>query len=133
GCSSKQTTTIQKQNFKDLIGSTIDIEDEEDQEVYMDIQENLNSMVEEHNEMYEDVEDAEPLPLTKEDMQNILIESGVPETATNLVENSFDEMFQHEPPEAEKLVDKNILEASAQKKEEKRLRKKVLDLENKFE
>lgn len=132
GCSSKQTTTIQKQNFKDIIGSTIDIEDEDDQEVYMAIHENLNSMVEEHNEIHGDDPDAEPLPLTRADMQNILVESGIPEEATNLINTSFDEVFEEQPPIAEKLVDKNILEVSAIKKEEKQLRKKVLDLENKL-
>lgn len=132
GCTSKQTTTIQKLNFKELIGSTIDIEDEKDQVVYMEIHENLNAMVQEHNEVHEDDPDAEPLPLTKADMQNILVESGIPAEATNLINTSFDEVFEEQPPIAEKLVDKNILEISAIKKEEKELRKKVLNLENKL-
>ena len=130
GCYSRQTTTIQKLNFKELIGSTIDIEDEKDQEVYMEIHENLNSMVEEHNEIHGDDPDAEPLPLTKAAIQNILIESGIEGEATNLIHNSFDEIFEEQPPIAEKLIDKNMIELGAIKREEKQLRKKVLDLEN---
>lgn len=132
GCTSKQTITIQKQNFKELIDSTIDIEDENDQDIYMEIHENLNSMVEEYNEMHEDDLEAEPLTISKEDMHNILLESGVPQEATSLVNLSFDEVFEEQPPLAEKLVDKKILELSSIKKEEKQLRKKVLDLENKL-
>lgn len=133
GCHTRQTTAIQKINFKDLIGSTIDIEDEEDQEIFMEIHDNLNTMVEEYNEIHENEEDVEPLPLTKEDMHNILLESGIPKEATGLINTSFDEIFEDQPPIAEKLVDKKMLELGAMKREEKQLRKKVLDLESKFE
>lgn len=133
GCSPRQTTTIQKQNFKELVSSTIDIEDDEDQEIYMEIHENLNAMVEEHNEIHGDNPDTEPLPLTKEDMHNILIESGVPKEATSLVNLSFDEVFEEQPPVVEKLIDKKMIELGAIKREEKQLRKKVLDYEKKFE
>lgn len=133
GCHTRQTTAIQKINFKDLVSSTIDIEDEEDQEIYMEIHDNINTMVEEYNEIHENEEDVEPLPLTKEDMHNILIESGIPKEATGLINTSFDEIFEDQPPIAEKLVDKKMLELGAMKREEKQLRKKVLDLESKFE
>lgn len=129
-CIPKQTTSIQRLNFKDLISSTIDIEDEKDQEKYMVIHENLNSLVEEHNEIHKDDPDAEPIPLTKKDMQNILLESGIEEEATNLIDRSFDEVFEDQAPIAEKLIDKNMVELSSIKREEKQLRKKVLDLEN---
>ena len=92
GCTSKQTATIQKQTFQSIIKDSF-LDEEKAEKVFMEVQENLNNMIEEHNSMYEDTPDCEPITLTDKDVQNILIESGIPEDITSQIEKSYMESF----------------------------------------
>ncbi len=48
GCTSKQTATIQKQTFQSIIKDSF-LDEEKAEKVFMEVQENLNNMIEEHN------------------------------------------------------------------------------------
>ena len=98
----------------------------------MEVQENLNTMIDEYNEMYDDT-DSEPKSLTKKDIQNLLIESGVPEEITNKIEKSYEENFGDDLPLAEHLIDPKILKANEQRRREQILEKQVEILQNKLE
>ncbi|AOR23152.1 DUF4317 domain-containing protein [Clostridium taeniosporum] len=132
GCSSKQTATIQKEAFQTIIKDSIGVDEKKADKIFMEIQENLNAMVDEHNSMYDDT-DCEPITLAKKDIQNLLIESGVPEEATNKIEKSYIEKFGDDLPMAENLIDSKILKANAQIKKEEHLKKQVEILQNKLE
>lgn len=124
GCTSKQTATIQKETFKTIIKDSISADEEKSEKVFMDIQENLNDMVNEFNEMYDDT-DEEPISLTKENIKNLLIDSGVPEEDTTKIEKCYIENFNEDVPLVENLIDSKILKANAQKKREEHLEKQV--------
>ncbi|GAA0076798.1 DUF4317 domain-containing protein [Clostridium sp. CTA-5] len=132
GCSSKQTATIQKEAFQTIIKDSISDDEKKAEKIFMEIQENLNTMIDEYNEIYDDT-DGEPIILKQKDIQNILIESGVPEEATTKIEKSYVENFGEDLPLAEHLIDSKILKASAQRKKEEHLEKQVEILQSRLE
>ncbi|SFD39340.1 DUF4317 domain-containing protein [Clostridium uliginosum] len=132
GCSSKQTATIQKETFQTIIKDSMSTDEKKADKIFMEIQENLNAMVDEHNSIYDDT-DCEPITLTKKDIQNLLIESGVPEETTNKIKESYIENFGDDLPIAENLIDSKILKVNAQIKKEDNLKKQVEILQNRLE
>lgn len=132
GCSSKQTATIQKETFQSIIKDSLDADEEKADKIFMEVQDNLNAMIEEHNAIYEDT-DSEPKTLTNKDIQNLLIESGVPEETTTKIEESYVESFGDDLPLAENLIDAKVLKANEQRKKEEHLEKQVAILQTRLE
>jgi hypothetical protein len=132
GCLPKQTATIQKETFQSIIKSTVSSDDDVSEKIFTDIQENLNTIVEEYNETTEDSK-AVPIALSEDEVKKLLIDSGVSEEATAKIEASYKENFGEDLPPAENLVDSKLLKANAQKKKEKLLIKQVEKLEHKLE
>lgn len=132
GCSSKQTATIQKETFQSIIKDSLDADEEKSDKIFMEVQDNLSAMIEEHNAIYEDT-DSEPKTLTNKDIQNLLIESGVPEEVTTKIEESYVESFGDDLPLAENLIDAKVLKANEQRKKEEHLEKQVAILQTRLE
>lgn len=131
GCDPKQTATLQKETFQSVVKASLGVEEEQADMIFMDVQENLNIMVDEYNALYDDT-DHDPITLSKNHIQDLLIESGIPEEATARIENSYTENFADELPLAASLIDKKILKASAQVQKEKTLIKQIGMLETKL-
>lgn len=132
GCYSKQTATIQKETFQSIIKDTFSTDEKEAEKIFMEVQENLNNMLDEYNAIYDDT-DAEPISLTKDDIQSLLIESGVPEELTTKIEKSYVDTFGDELPLVENLIDAKTLKANEQIKREKHLEKQVEILQTRLE
>ncbi|MFR1710045.1 MAG: DUF4317 domain-containing protein [Clostridium sp.] len=132
GCYSKQTATIQKETFQSIIKDSFSSNEQIADKTFMEIQDNLNNMIYEYNSMYEDT-DCEPITLTKKDIQNLLIESGVPEEVTTKIEESYIENFGDDLPLAENLIDTKILKVNEQRKREESLKKQVEVLQTKLD
>lgn len=131
GCSSKETATEQKEKFNTIIRKAVGNDDEKSDHLFMEIQETLNNMVDDHNTV--NGKNAEPVILTNDTIQDLLIESGIPEEITAKIEKSYKEEFGDTPPVAEHLIDTKALAANEQRKKEERLEKKVQILEQKLE
>ncbi|AQR90702.1 DUF4317 domain-containing protein [Clostridium saccharobutylicum] len=131
GCSSKQTATEQKEKFQTIIRNAIGSDEKKSDHLFMEIQETLNTIVDDHNTV--NGKDAEPVILTNDNIQDILIESGIPEEITAKIEKSYTEEFGDTPPVVDHLIDAKVLAANEQRKKEKRLEKKVQILEEKLE
>jgi len=131
GCISKRTATEHKETFNTIIRNAIGTDDEKSDHLFMEIQETLNNMVDDHNTV--NGKDAEPIILTNDNIQDILIESGIPEEITAKIEKSYTEEFGDTPPVVENLIDKKVLAANEQRKKEERLEKKVQILEERLE
>ncbi len=127
GCSSKQTATEQKETFNTILRNAIGNDEEKADHFFMEIQETLNNMVEDNNTI--NGKDAEPIILTNDNIQDILIESGIPEEITAKIEKSYTEEFGDTPPVVENLIDKKALVANEQRKREEKLEKKIRVLE----
>lgn len=132
GCFSKQTATIQKETFQTIIKDSISSDEKKAEKTFIEIQENLNTMIDEYNSIYDDKDD-EPITLKQKDIQNLLIESGIPEKATAKIEKSYVESFGENLPLAEHLIDSKVLKASAQRKKEEQLEKQVEILQYRLE
>ncbi|MNM78303.1 hypothetical protein D3C81_901960 [compost metagenome] len=132
GCYKKQTATIQKEAFQSIIKDSLLVDEDEADKIFMEVQENLNTMIEEYNATYEDM-DPEPIILNKKDVQNLLIESGIPEEVTIKIEKSYEESFGEDLPLAESLIDSKALKVKAQLNKEESLKKQVQVLQNKLE
>lgn len=132
GCITKDTATIQKETFQSIVMDTVSSDEFISDEVYLEVQENLNTIVEEHKELYEG-SSAEPIKLTKVKVKSILIDSGVSEEVTEKIEANYEEKFGDNPPLVEHLVDTKLLKANAHKKKENELIKQVEALEIQLE
>ncbi|GCD12163.1 DUF4317 domain-containing protein [Clostridium tagluense] len=124
GCHSKQTATVQKETFQSIIKDSFSLDENKADKIFMDIQENLSTMIEEYNALNDDA-DCEPISLTKKDIQNLLIESEVPREITTKIENSYVENFGDDITLAKNLIDAKALKANVQRKKEERLHKQV--------
>lgn len=134
GCPSKQTSKEQKETFTEIIKNSIDGDEKRAEHYFMEIQDTLNTMIEEHNSMYEDVrEDEEPIILTPEVIQEILVDSGISEEESMRIEKSFTKNFADTELLADTVLDKGAVIINAQKKREEKLEKKVEDLQTKLE
>lgn len=133
GCYSKQTAVIQKETFQSIIKDSFSTDEIKAEKIFMEVQENLNTMIEEYNAIYDDDADSEPITLTKQDIQNLLIESGVPGELTTKIEKSYIECFGDDLPLAENLIDQKALKANEQRKKEENLQKQVEILQTRLE
>jgi hypothetical protein len=124
GCPSKQTATIQKETFQSIIKDSFSLDENKADKVFMDIQENLSTMIEEYESLNDD-KDSEPISLTKKDIQNLLMESEIPVEIATKIENSYVENFGDDIPLAKHLIDPKTLKENVQRKKEERLHKQV--------
>lgn len=124
GCFSRQTAAVQKETFEAIIKDTVSADEEEADKIFMDIQDNLNTMIEEYKAAYEDIE-PEPITLTNKVVQNLLIESGVPEEVTTQIEKTYVDCFGSDIPLAESLIDTKALKAKEQRRKEESLQRQV--------
>lgn len=131
GCISKRTATEHKETFNTIIRNAIGTDDEKSDHLFMEIQETLNNMVDDHNTV--NGKDADPITLTNDNIQDILTESGIPEEILTKIEKSYTKEFGDTPPVLENLIDKKVLAANEQRKKEERLEKKVQILEERLE
>ena len=132
GCYSKQTAAIQKDTFQSIIKDSFGADEQKADKIFMEVQDNLNNIIDEYNTIY-DNPDSEPITLTNKDIQNLLIESGIPEELTFKIEKSYVECFGDDLPLAENLIDTKVLKANEQRKREERLEKQVEILQNRLE
>lgn len=132
GCPPKDSSAIQKEKFQYIVKDSIVADEEEVDELYMNIQENLNSIVEEHKSIADDM-DENPIKLTKDELKNVLIDSGVTEEYTSRIEKYYEDEFTDEVPLVENLIDGKILMVNELRKNERNLEKQVEFLKKKIE
>lgn len=131
GCPSKQTATEQKETFQSIIRRAIGADDEKNSPLFMKIQENFNNMVEEMDAIYD--KDRDPIILTNDAIEEVLVESGVPEEVTAKIKDQYAEEFGEALPVVEHLIDSKVLAVSEQRRTELQLREKVDELQQKLE
>jgi Domain of unknown function (DUF4317) len=130
GCPPKATATEQKNTFHNIIKNVIN-DSEKTSKVISEIQENLNHIVVEQEEISVDTE--EPVILTSQSVQEILLESGVSEDIVEKIQASYEENFAEEPPVVEHLIDKKILAENEKNKATKVLVEQIQVLQERLE
>lgn len=129
GCPARKTATEKKTSFKDIVTSAVPDERGRERVLY-DIHETLQEMVEEQALYTEDKKEPDPIVLTPEAIKEVLVHSKVPEEIATRIEDSYTEKFTNEPPVADLLVDKKLLNAGAQARREEELRVEMQQLKD---
>lgn len=132
GCDSKQTATIQKESFQSIIKDSFSTDERKAEKIFMEVQDSLSSIIDEHEAIYGNT-DSEPITLTKHEIQNLLIENGVPEEISEKIEKSYLETFGEDLPLVQNLIDAKTLKANEQRKKEEHLIKQVEILQTRLE
>lgn len=114
GCGARLTATEKKLTFQNLVTDVIGEDDEKSKALFLDIQDNLNSMI---PVAAEDEPEPEPVIVTASAIADVLNESGVPAEQASVIGQSYENAFADELPEAEQLVDLKLVEANEKRKE----------------
>ncbi len=133
GCTPRETASLQKEKFQFLMKDSISDDEDEADEIYMEIQNNLYNLVEDHRATSDDADEIQSIKLTQDNLQEILVESGIDEETLGQVGKFYQDNFDTDLPSAENLLDKKILQINEQKKKEKSLQKQVDFLKDKLE
>ncbi|NLY46712.1 MAG: DUF4317 domain-containing protein [Tissierella sp.] len=132
GCFPKETSTMQKEKFQLIINESVGADEEQAIKLYMEIQDNLNAMAEDHKSMSFDG-DSESIKLTKNNLQDVLFDSGVDKENATKIEEFYEESFNDDLPLIENLIDGKIIKVNEQRKIERALEKQVEFLQDKLE
>ncbi|MDD6216501.1 MAG: DUF4317 domain-containing protein [Roseburia sp.] len=132
GCGTKRTATEKKMTFQAIVEQAVGGDEEENANVFYQLQEGLSEIVEAHNAM-DDNEEKEPLILTTSDVSSILSNSNIDEDQAKFIEKSYEEEFREQPPVADDLLDAKALEAGASRKEKQDLMTQVQVLTEQLE
>lgn len=129
GCPAKTTATEQKNTFQKIFNNAIEDSDKSSK-IFSEIQDSLSQLVEEQDSVSNSSE--EPVVLTNETVQELLMESGLPEDITVKIESSYAENFGEEPPVIDYLIDKKLLAENEKRKVKKALIEQVQTLQEKL-
>ena len=132
GCGTKRTATEKKMTFQAIVEQAVGGDEEENANVFYQLQEGLSEIVEAHDAM-DDNEEKEPLVLTTSDVSSILSNSNIDEDQAKFIEKSYEEEFREQPPVADDLLDAKALEAGAARKEKQDLMTQVQVLTEQLE
>ena len=132
GCGTKRTATEKKMTFQEIVEQAVGGDEEENANVFYQLQEGLSEIVEAHDAM-DDNEEKEPLILTTSDVSSILSNSNIDEDQAKFIEKSYEEEFCEQPPVADDLLDAKALEAGASRKEKQDLMTQVQVLTEQLE
>lgn len=130
GCQPRLTAAEKRDAFGHMVCRDLSADQDAAEDMLLDVQSNLSDFI----AIEEDRRgDEEPLPLTKEDLLDILKESGMEEDRSEKVGARFEDFFKEEMPNAEDLLDTKLLKDNEVRKEKKSLQKKVVELTDQLE
>lgn len=135
GCDSKRTATEEKQTFHSMVKAAIAPVVEQTDDVMIEIQENLNTLVAEKEAELEDLVIGEPeeFTLTPEIIKDVLTQSDIPDATVMQIQDHFAEEFQDAPPIVRNLVDEKAIEKNNQAKKEQKLLEEVATLKKELQ
>ena len=113
GCGTELTATEKKLTFQSIVKEVIGEDEEESDAVFGDIQENLNNMI---PVTEDETVEPDPVIVTRSAIADVLAESGVTEEQAAVIENTYENVFGEELPEAGQLVDPKLVEPAGAKK-----------------
>ena len=108
---------------------------EQTDDVMIEIQENLNTLVAEKEAELEDLVIGEPeeFTLTPEIIKDVLTQSDIPDATVMQIQDHFAEEFQDAPPVVKNLVDEKAIEKNNQAKKEQKLLEEVATLKKELQ
>lgn len=132
GCIPKKTIKIQQETFKTIVTDLASIDEEEANDIYIQIQDNLNYYMEEQKAISPNLE-TDSFILSKDNLPEVLADCNIEKENTEKIEEFFEESFKDSLPAVENLIDKKALKLSEQRKKELQLQNQVKTLKTKLE
>lgn len=124
GCTAQRTAGEEKTAFKDVIQNAFE-DPQQGESVFLKVQKQLSDMT------YEDpdaTDEQPPMTLTGRAMADVIAAVDMPELAREIIQNAFDNEFGQQPPTAQNVVDKKLVEQSAQRIRTAQLEEEVTGL-----
>ena len=130
GCIAKRTATEEQNTFSSIVKTAIAPVIEKSDEMLLEIQENLNDLVEEHEAAMEDLIIVEPeeFTLNTDIIKDVLSKSEIPDATVTAIQESFSEEFSDKPPVIKNLVNEKEIEKNNKAKKEIKLLEEVASL-----
>lgn len=130
GCGAKRTATEEQNTFSSIVKTAIAPIIEKSDDVLLEIQENLNNLVEEHEAAMEDLIIVEPeeFTLNTEIIKEVLAKSDIPDATVTAIQEQFTEEFSDKPPVIKNLVNEKEIEKNNKIKKEIKLLEEVSSL-----
>lgn len=130
GCGAKRTATEEQNTFSSIVKTAIAPIIEKSDEVLLEIQENLNNLVEEHEAAMEDLIIVEPeeFTLNNDIIKEVLTKSDIPDATVAMIQEHFEEEFSDKPPVIKNLVNEKEIEKNNKAKKEIKLLEEVATL-----
>lgn len=125
-CTSKPTATIQRQNFEHILQTGLGAQNNENETLYMDIKMQLNDMVAERVDVFE--EDSENYILDETQLDTLINDCNVPQENADKIKECYSDVFSNDPPVASHLVEPRDIKKIAAEKEKRDLVKEVASL-----
>ncbi len=118
------TTAQKKKEFSNILERALG-DDETAEDAVLEIIGNISDFV--INETKMNGEDT-PIPLTAEDLSDILSDSGISESKTNRIVSGYQDAFDEDVPDATEILDAKSLEANEMRIEKNALKDRVVEL-----
>ncbi len=131
GCAAKRTAAEQRLALASIVKHACGGDEEASREVFYEIQQGLSDMADGQPE--DDEPESEFVPVTAQDIRDVLAESDIPENAAAKIQSAYHETFEEETPALNHLIDPKAVEAGNKLRQEKELVKKVAVLEQQLE
>lgn len=129
GCVSQRTATEEKSTFQSVVEGAFGEEKNGAEAAFYRIQQGLSGMVEQ-NEQYED---APPVAVTPQDMQELMDDAQVPPELRENIQAAYQREFGDTPPTARNLLDHKLLDEGAQRQRTLELEQEVQTLRQQLE
>lgn len=129
GCNEEKTSTQQKNMLKDIVSHALGGDDEETEDIFMEIQESINAVVEENTNIY----NKEEVTLTADNIADIVCDIDIPKETAEKIENIYRAEFGDKAPLAENLIDSKTLALAEKRRNEKALQNQVVNLTKQLE
>ena len=129
GCPAKTTATEQKNTFQKIISNAVS-DEEQGNRIFLNIQQGLSQIVDEHEEFSSS---EEPVLLTTASLQGILSDTGLEEEITSKIEAAYEESFKDITPVVDHLIDSKALAVHEQRRKEFELEEQVQELQVKLD
>ena len=128
GCEPKQTSTEQKTIFKSIISHAFN-DDEEAEDIFMEIQESINAIVDENTNIY----NKDEVMLTSDTIADIVNDMEIPKETAEKIESIYKSEFGENIPLAENILDNKALALAEKRRNEKALQNQVVSLTKELE
>ena len=125
GCPSRLTSTEKRISFVDMMTKTLGPDNDDTEDLVLDVQQNIDNYVKDEIAAYgEDT----AVVLTENDMNDILLDSGISERKAEKIASGYEEYFSEEKPFADELVDSRALKNNELRNEKRILSEQVVAL-----